>query len=82
MGRPKGSLNKRDNGSLFLTKFEKQVCGSAVTRPSARGWINWGLNNDYPMEQIHALSFESNLQQIQQHQNSAFFYQHDMDCEL
>ena len=49
MGRPKGSLNKRDNGSLFLTKFEKQVCGSAITRPSSRGWINWGLRNDYPI---------------------------------
>ena len=49
MGRPKGSLNKpKANGGVFLTKFEKQIDGSAVTRKSSMGWVNWGERNDYP----------------------------------
>ena len=48
-GRPVGSLNKpKSNGSVFLTKFEKQIEGSALTRKNALGWVNWGLKNNYP----------------------------------
>ena len=51
MPRPKGSKNKaslRSQGSVFLTKLEKQIEGSAITRRNALGWVNWGLRNNYP----------------------------------
>lgn len=49
-GRPKGSTNKasRTSGSLRIMNFEKQIDGSAITRPNALGWVNWGQKNDYP----------------------------------
>ena len=56
-GRPKGSLNKttllsqqqtKKGGGIFLTKLEKQIEGSAVTRKNAMGWVNWGARNNYP----------------------------------
>lgn len=48
-GRPLGSTNKpKSNGGLFLTKFEKEIEGSALTRKNALGWVNWGLKNNYP----------------------------------
>ncbi|WP_406535482.1 hypothetical protein [Methanobrevibacter sp.] len=31
-----------------MTKFEKQIEGSALTRKNALGWVNWGLKNNYP----------------------------------
>ena len=58
MSRPKGSLNKTTiakmqaqtskGGGLFLTKLEKQIEGSAITRKNALGWVNWGIRNNYP----------------------------------
>ena len=53
MSRPLGSKNKpkivaKNNGSVFLTKLEKQIEGSAVTRKNSLGWVNWGLKNNYP----------------------------------
>lgn len=53
MGRPLGSKNKpkivpKPNGSVFLTKLEKQIEGSAVTRKNSLGWVNYGLKNNYP----------------------------------
>ena len=53
MSRPLGSKNKpkivaKNNGSVFLTKLEKQIEGSAVTRKNALGWVNYGLRNNYP----------------------------------
>lgn len=58
MGRKLGSLNKstiakmqaaNSKGSgLFLTKLEKQIEGSAITRKSAMGWVQWGVRNNYP----------------------------------
>ena len=49
-GRPKGSTTKakHTSGGVFLTKLEKQIEGSAITRKNALGWINWGSKNDYP----------------------------------
>lgn len=48
-GRPKGSKNiKKTNGGIFLTKLEKQIEGSAVTRKNALGWVNWGIKNNFP----------------------------------
>ena len=52
MSRPIGSKNKpkipKNNGGIFLTKLEKQIEGSAVTRKNALGWVNWGAKNNYP----------------------------------
>lgn len=52
MARPIGSKNKpkitKNSGSVFLTKLEKQIEGSAVTKKNALGWVNWGVKNNYP----------------------------------
>lgn len=52
MSRPIGSKNKpkvpQNRGGLFLTQFEKQIEGSAITRKNGLGWINWGMKNNYP----------------------------------
>lgn len=52
MSRPVGSKNKpkvpHNSASLFLTKLEKQIEGSAITRKNSLGWVNWGLKNTYP----------------------------------
>lgn len=52
MGRTLGSKNKpkvpQNRGGVFLTKLEKQIIGSAVTRKNSLGWVNWGVRNDYP----------------------------------
>lgn len=51
MSRPVGSKNKPKivkNSGVFLTKFEKQIEGSAVTRKNSLGWVNWGAKNNYP----------------------------------
>ena len=51
MGRLPGSKNKPKivkNSGVFLTKFEKQIEGSAVTRKNSLGWVNWGAKNNYP----------------------------------
>ena len=51
MSRPIGSKNKpkiKPNSGVYLTKFEKQVEGSAITRKNALGWVNWGIRNNMP----------------------------------
>jgi hypothetical protein len=50
MSRPIGSRNKPkvSNSGLFLTKLEKQIEGSAITRKNALGWVNYGIRNNYP----------------------------------
>lgn len=52
MSRLVGSKNKpktpQNKGGIFLTNFEKQIEGSAVTRKNALGWVNWGVKNNYP----------------------------------
>lgn len=51
MSRPVGSKNKPKivNGSgVFLTRLEKQIEGSAVTKKNSLGWVNWGVKNNYP----------------------------------
>ena len=51
MSRPVGSKNKpkvKPNSGVFLTNFEKQIEGSALTRKNALGWVNWGVKNNYP----------------------------------
>ena len=52
MSRPLGSKNKpktpKSRGGVFLTNFEKQIEGSAITRKNALGWVNYGLRNNYP----------------------------------
>lgn len=64
MGRPKGSPNKAKNikftknGAVIKVGLEKQVDGAPWTRASGRGWINWGMRNDYPL-QLSSLYFNS-----------------------
>lgn len=51
MSRPVGSKNKpkiQKSSGVFLTNFEKQIEGSAVTRKSGFDWVNWGIKNNYP----------------------------------
>ena len=51
MSRPVGSKNKpkvAKPSGIFLTKFEKQIEGSAITRKSSMGYVNWGARNNYP----------------------------------
>ena len=57
MGRPKGSKNKpkielsrNGNSAVITIKMEKQVEGTPINRNSHRGWINWGIRNDYPLQ--------------------------------
>ena len=51
VGRPKGSTTKKANlskGGVYLTSFEKQIEGSAITKKSGFNWVNWGVKNNYP----------------------------------
>ena len=52
MSRPVGSKNKpktpQNRNGVYLTKLEKQIEGSAITRKSSLGWVNWGARNNYP----------------------------------
>lgn len=52
MPRTVGSKNKpkipQNKNGLYLTKLEKQIEGSAVTKKNALGWVNWGIKNNYP----------------------------------
>ena len=51
MSRPVGSKNKpkiQGGNNVYLTKFEKQIEGSAVTKKSGFNYINWGIKNNYP----------------------------------
>lgn len=58
MSRTKGSLNrstiqamnaeKAKNSGVYITKFEKYVEGSAVTKKSGLGFIQWGAKNNMP----------------------------------
>lgn len=49
VGRPKGSTKKQPlKNSVYITNFEKQIEGSALTKKSVQGWVNWGSKNNYP----------------------------------
>lgn len=52
MSRPIGSKNKPktpvNRNGVYLTMLEKQIEGSAITRKSSQGWVNWGVRNNYP----------------------------------
>ena len=57
VGRPKGSLNKstllaqqsqKKGNSTYVMNFEKMIEGSAVTKRSGTGYVNWGIKNTYP----------------------------------
>lgn len=50
MARTKGALNKpkTSKGGVYVTKLEKQIEGSAVTKKNSLGWVNWGVRNNYP----------------------------------
>lgn len=51
VGRPKGSTTKKANlskNAVYNICFEKQIDGSAVTKKSSMGWVQWGAKNNYP----------------------------------
>ena len=51
MARTLGAKNKpkiQKNSGVFLTNFEKEIEGSAITRKSGFDWVNWGIKNNYP----------------------------------
>jgi hypothetical protein len=43
---------------MFQTNFEKQIEGAPINRNSNRGYVNWGLRNDYPIK-LSELYFNS-----------------------
>lgn len=57
MSRPKGSLNKstieammaqnRGKNNVFVTKMEKQINNTPLTKDSSMGWRKWGKDNNY-----------------------------------
>jgi hypothetical protein len=59
-GRPLGSTKKTDVATsyMFQTNFEKQIEGAPINRNSNRGYVNWGLRNDYPIK-LSELYFNS-----------------------
>lgn len=59
-GRPLGSTKKTDVATsyMFQANFEKQIEGAPINRNSNRGWVNWGLRNDYPIK-LSELYFNS-----------------------
>lgn len=51
VGRPKGSTTKRINqnkNGVYITNFEKEVAGAAITKDSSMGYIKWGQKNNFP----------------------------------
>jgi hypothetical protein len=49
MARPIGSKNKKKlSNDVYPLYLDKQVIGTPMIRNSQRGWINWGIRNDYP----------------------------------
>lgn len=52
MSRPVGSKNRpktpQNRNGVYITRLEKQIEGSAITRKNSLGWVNWGLKNNYP----------------------------------
>lgn len=58
-GRPVGSKNKVPTSTFMIqSNFEKQLEGAPITRNSNRGWVNWGVRNDYP-QKLSELYFNS-----------------------
>lgn len=48
-GRPLGSANKpKNNLSVRVLNFDKQVEGAAIVKDSSMGWVKFGQNNNYP----------------------------------
>lgn len=52
MARTLGAKNKpktpSNKNGVYITKFEKYVEGSPITKKSGRGWVNYGKMNDMP----------------------------------
>lgn len=58
-GRPKGTVKKEPLATYMLqSNFEKQLEGAPINRNSNRGWVNWGVRNDYPIK-LSELYFNS-----------------------
>lgn len=50
MPRQKGSKNKIKNtgNSMVITKLDKHIEGSPITKVTPNSWVNWGVKNNYP----------------------------------
>lgn len=51
-GRPVGSTKEkieaaRNRSGVFVTKFEKQIQNTPITKDSSMGWRKWGIDNLY-----------------------------------
>lgn len=58
MARTKGAKNLSKNLNIKVINFDREVEGSAITKKSAFGWVNFGAKNDYP-EQLLSLYNQS-----------------------
>jgi hypothetical protein len=47
-GRPPKVTQTTSKNGVFVTKLQKQIDNTPITRTSAQGWINWGQRNNYP----------------------------------
>ena len=47
-GRPPRVTQTTSKNGVFVTKLQKQIDNTPITRTSAQGWINWGQRNNYP----------------------------------
>lgn len=52
MSRPHGSKNKPKNFKLSTLKFEKQVANAPIIKINPFGWVNYGVDNLYPIKLI------------------------------
>ena len=54
MGRPrKPKKTEIDENNVFVTKLEKQVSNTPVTKVSSGRWVNWGSRNNYPTQLLN-----------------------------
>lgn len=56
--KPKITLSKQGDSAVITIKMEKHIEGTPIIRYGGRGWVNWGLRNDYP-QQLSYLYYNS-----------------------
>lgn len=48
--KPKIELTRNGDSAVITIKMEKHVENTPVVRYGGRGWMNWGVRNDYPLQ--------------------------------
>ena len=57
MARPKGSKNIPKTGNnVQVLNFSKDIEGTPITKNSNQGWVNWGIDNLYPLKLLNLYS--------------------------